>query len=189
MKTILVDMDSVLTDFHKRQHEIMIERGFTDYPKPEDRDFFYDRDSSWMSEELKKEGTKVIGEKGFFESFEPIEGGIEAVKEMLDLGLNVRICTSPYFTNPTGFQAKADWIQKHFDVWFLKRLVITNDKTLVKGDFLIDDRPDFPDGKSYKPEWKHLVFEQKYNEGLFPKEDYINWKNWKEVLRNHGVDI
>ncbi len=186
-QTILVDMDSVLADYNKKKYEIMVERGYPEYQKPEDQTHFYGRDTPGYSDEIK--AMSLGKEAGFFESLEPIEGGLEALKEMLELGFNVRICTAPYITNPTGFQAKADWVEKHLGIDWVARTIMTNDKSLAKGDFLIDDKPFSMMKNSLTPEWKHLVFEQKYNEGTAPKGDYINWKNWKEVLRNHGVDI
>lgn len=188
-KTILIDMDEVLADFNGKKHELMLEKGFTDYPKAEERKYYSDENDPDLTKGEKEEAGKIQRSRGFFEELQPIEGSIEAVKEMMDLGLDVRFCTSPYITNPSCFQAKADWIEKYFGLDGVFRLVMTTDKTLVKGDFLIDDNPAIAEGKRYKPEWKHLVFRQNYNKDLFPERDYIDWKNWKEVLRNHGVEI
>lgn len=34
------------------------------------------------------------------------------------------------------------WIEKHFGHDFLEKVILTRDKTLIAGDFLIDDKPD-----------------------------------------------
>lgn len=34
------------------------------------------------------------------------------------------------------------WVEKHFGPEFLERIVLTQDKTVVSADLLIDDRPD-----------------------------------------------
>jgi len=36
---------------------------------------------------------------------------------------------------------KYHWVEKYFERDFTKRLVLTKDKTIIHGDFLIDDKP------------------------------------------------
>lgn len=58
-------------------------------------------------------------------------------------------------------------------------LFLTNDKTIVKGDILIDDKPE-PIGLE-KPEWEHIIFDQPYNRYIKDKRR-INCFNWKSIF-------
>jgi len=66
------------------------------------------------------------------------------------------------------------WIERHFSKEWVKRIIVTKDKTLVSGDYLIDDRPN-PEKGVLDPLWEHILFHQKYNKSI-TKERICNWK-------------
>lgn len=99
---------------------------------------------------------QIMTEPGFYSRLEPIPGAREALKAALKAGHDVRIVSSPYISNPTCASDKLDWITRHYGSHWASRLVLTNDKTIVHGDFLIDDKPEITG--SMKPSWRHVVF-------------------------------
>jgi 5'(3')-deoxyribonucleotidase len=74
----------------------------------------------------------------FFLDLEPIEGAIEGVL-LLSKKYDVHFLTSPSFMNPLSYTEKRLWIEKHFGLEWCKKLIIAYDKSLLKGDYLIDD--------------------------------------------------
>lgn len=112
MNRIFVDMDGVIVDFEADMKRF----GLT-------------------GDELKEKDNAYL-------EMEPIDGALEAVDELVELGFDVWIATKP----PTGIaQAYADkvtWIL-HYLPGFEERIVITHDKGFLgdEGDFLLDDRP------------------------------------------------
>ncbi|MDO8264840.1 MAG: 5'-3'-deoxyribonucleotidase, partial [Candidatus Parcubacteria bacterium] len=60
-----------------------------------------------------------------------------------------------------------------------KRIILSRDKTLIRGNFLIDDRPEIK-GSSI-PEWEHIIFDCSYNRNVTNKKR-LTWENWREVL-------
>ncbi len=68
-------------------------------------------------------------------------GSIEALMEMEALGFDIKIVTSPILTSLYCVQEKLNWIRKYLGPSWLKRVIICSDKTAVRGDFLIDDKP------------------------------------------------
>ena len=76
---------------------------------------------------------------GFFEHLEPIDGAIQAVRELMD-GFDVHVLTAPSRMNPHSYSEKRLWIEAQFGYEFTRKLIISPDKGLLKGDFLIDDR-------------------------------------------------
>jgi 5'(3')-deoxyribonucleotidase len=79
-------------------------------------------------------------EYGFFANLEPIEGGVESVKKLIDSDIyDPYILTAPSVRNPFSYTEKRVWIEKHFGLEFVNKLIISPNKGLLKGDYLIDD--------------------------------------------------
>lgn len=98
----------------------------------------------------------IMVEEGFYRRLQPIPGAKEALKQALKDGHDVRIVSSPYISNPTCASDKLAWITKHYGSHWASRLILTNDKTVVHGDFLIDDKPVIKG--STRPTWRQVVF-------------------------------
>ena len=75
---------------------------------------------------------------GFFLDLEPIEGAIEGIKT-LQTKYDVWILTRPSIKNTHCYTEKADWIKKYLGEDMLNKMILCPDKSLVKGEFLIDD--------------------------------------------------
>lgn len=79
---------------------------------------------------------------GFFVGLEPIEGAIEAITALKALGHEIYILTAPSVFNPLSYTEKRLSIEKLLGFEACYSLIICNDKSLLKGDILIDDRTD-----------------------------------------------
>lgn len=122
----------------------------------------------------------VMVEEGFYSRLEPIPGAKQALKQMVKAGHDVRIVTSPWVSNPTCASDKLNWIVKHYGSHWGARVVITADKTLVQGDFLIDDKPSVTG--VVEPVWEHVLFDQPYNRDVADRRRITDWESWAEVL-------
>lgn len=77
---------------------------------------------------------------GFFSSLKPIAGAVESVKSLInDERFSVYILTAPSYMNPLCYTEKRVWIEEYFGLEFTQRLIICADKSLLKGDVLVDD--------------------------------------------------
>lgn len=111
----------------------------------------------------------IMQEPGFYSRLEPIEGARQALKAAVNAGHDVRIVSAPYISNPTCASDKFDWVTRHYGKHWASRLILTNDKTVVHGDFLIDDKAKITG--SMEPTWEHIVFgDYAYN------QDTDNWR-------------
>lgn len=75
---------------------------------------------------------------GFFLNLEPIDGAIEGMNTLMTK-YDVWILTRPSIKNTHCYTEKAEWIKKYFGEDMLFKLILCPDKSLVKGDYLIDD--------------------------------------------------
>lgn len=98
---------------------------------------------------------------------------------MVAKGYRVFFCTSPVLTSGSCPSEKFEWVRKHFGPGWVSRIVLTSDKTLVRGDVLIDDKPKISGCQS--PSWKQLIFDAPYNEHVLGAR-LKKWADW-EVLR------
>tara|TARA_R110000868_G_scaffold147127_7_gene368352 strand:- start:2837 stop:3298 length:462 start_codon:yes stop_codon:yes gene_type:complete len=110
---VYIDMDDVLCDYSSAFQQKLKENPLIAYPQ---------------------------SQYNFFATLEPIGGAIESVKRMIDdPRFSPYILTAPSFMNPLCYSEKRVWVEKQFGLEFTKNLIISYDKSLLKGDVLIDD--------------------------------------------------
>lgn len=176
---ILVDQDGVLADFERNFTEIWKKK----YPNRihvpmEQRTTFNIKDD--YPKKYQKDIESIYNSPSFISSLPPILGGIEAVLEMDKMGLEVFICTSPLSEYKNCVLEKYEWVEKHLGKEWIKKIILSKDKTVIRGDKLIDDKPEI--NGIMTPSWEHIVFDQNYNKQILDKKRIIKWENWKEIL-------
>ncbi len=174
---ILVDQDGVIADF---------ERGFLDewrrrdlsapFVPIQDRRSFYVKDQ--YPAELRADVEAIYFAPGFYRSLPPVPGAIGALKTLVQMGHDVRICTAPLSKYENCILEKYEWVEKHLGRDFTKRVILSKDKTLIRGSFLIDDRPEIE--ASGDAEWEHIIFDAPYNRHAQGKR--LDWTNYLTVL-------
>jgi len=115
---------------------------------------------------------------GFILGLQPVPGALQALHEMQEAGDDVWILTSPLTRYNNCVGEKFAWVDRHLGSDWVRRVILTKDKTMVRGDVLIDDKPEVTG--CLTPTWEHLVFEAGYNVGAPHRR--VNWDNWRLVL-------
>lgn len=174
----LVDQDGVLADFSGHFHTLWGETrpDAPNIPVSQRKHFFVHDD---LPERYKKDIRKLIRRQNFFRDMPPIPDALVGINELLETGAEVFILTSPVSDNPYCHDEKVAWVQHHLGPDFVRRLIIGQDKTMVRGDYLIDDKPEITG--IYQPLWKHVVYDAPYNKDSL-SQLRMNWQNWKTVL-------
>lgn len=88
----------------------------------------------------------------FFENLAPVKGAIEGFNK-LTKRYDVRILTAPSVYNPLSYMEKRLWVEKYLGLEVCNDLIICQDKTALRGKYLIDD---WPQMGSFKPEWEQI---------------------------------
>lgn len=115
MKRIYIDMDNVLVDFKSGIDRI-----------DEATRMAYDG--------------RLDEVPGIFSLMEPMPGAIEAVHRLAEKYDLFILSTAPW-KNPSAWADKVSWVTKYLGDVLEKRLILSHRKDLLKGDYLIDDRP------------------------------------------------
>lgn len=141
-KKIFCDMDGTLCDFMGAFH-------------------YYKEDDS----NIKYPQSKI----GFFTNLKPLPNAIESFNKLKE-HYDMWILTRPSFKNIHCYSEKAQWILDNLGYDILEKLVLSGDKSLIKGDYLIDDH--HGDGQpEFEGEWIH------FNTDKFP-----DWNTVVEYL-------
>ena len=141
MKIVYIDMDNVLVNFQSGIDELTNEE----------------------KEAFKDNYDEV---PGIFSTMDPVDGALDAYKE-LTKHFDVYILSTAPWKNPSAWTDKLLWVQKHLGDLAHKRLILSHNKNLNAGDFLIDDRTANGAGE-FKGEHIHFLSER--------------FKNWDDVL-------
>jgi len=75
---------------------------------------------------------------GFFLELEEIEHSVGSVK-MLSKHFDIWFLTAPSTRNPMSYAEKNYWIRQHFGQVWCDKLILCPNKSLLKGNYLIDD--------------------------------------------------
>lgn len=157
---ILLDMDGPLADFDTRCWKECWQRGWeTDitYPREQTRRYFTDHMPNAREAELMRD---AINTPGWFTSLKVTTGATVGAQGLLGAGHEVWVATKALETNPTCRDEKVAWLREHFP-YLEDRMFITPDKSLLRGDILLDDAP--------KPKWlkdavwQPVIFDATYN--------------------------
>lgn len=80
-----------------------------------------------------------LWEKGLFLNLPLIEGAREGV-EFLNKNFEIYFVSSPLWGNDFSWMEKKQWVENRFPEIGHKKLILTHNKSLFSGDYLIDDR-------------------------------------------------
>ncbi len=110
---VYIDMDGVLCDFEGRFNQALATSPAIKYPQ---------------------------SQYGFFAHLNPIEGALAAAEAIMNSPKYTPfILTAPSVKNPLCYTEKRVWVEQHLGMQWVRRLIISPDKSLLKGDYLIDD--------------------------------------------------
>jgi len=76
---------------------------------------------------------------GIFSLMDPLDGAQEAFKELAKLFDTYLLSTAPW-ENHTAWSDKLNWVKKYLGEPADRRLILSHNKNLNSGDFLVDDR-------------------------------------------------
>ena len=184
---VLIDMDGTIADFDARVYALMVAR-HPEVKLPPFEQRAYPLSGSLPSGQRPLLAA-LFAEVGFYREMVPVEGAVEALHQMVAAGIEVRLCSSPLGTSPICASEKIEWVIAHLGQSWYNRLILTRDKTLIRGDFLIDDAPQAK-GDCLEAEWEHVYFDQPYNrpgagasDGVCPaRRRLVAWKDWRSCI-------
>ncbi|KAH0791873.1 5'-3'-deoxyribonucleotidase [Histomonas meleagridis] len=157
-KVILLDIDGTLNNFQ----EYFISEFQKRYPELIDPSNPPKSHIDIMNIDRQK-GLALLQEPHFTEGMTPLRGAVKALHEMEARGHNVFFCTSLVTDHSDTLRDRVQWIGKWFGEKWMNRVIFAHDKTMVRGDFLVDDSPKKARG-ILPPTWKYIAFDAEHNQ-------------------------
>ncbi len=103
---------------------------------------------------------------GFFYNLRPVKNSIASIKALVeDSRFSIYILTAPSVKNPACYTEKRLWVERYLGLDFTEKLIISPDKGLLKGDYLIDDHVEGAGQEGFAGELLH-----------FGTEKYPDWE-------------
>lgn len=158
--TLLVDMDGTIVDLHG----YALKAGVLDH-YPCRWDMACCIHPPYTTDDM-------LNMTSLFEYAPPIPGALKAITD-LELAFDVWIVSTPWPSNPDSSAAKTRWCRRHLGT--ANRLILTQDKTMVRGDILVDDKP------ALVGPWRHVEYPQPWNSQ--------RWMTWDDGLADQILDF
>lgn len=169
---VLLDQDGPLADFDAAIDEILSSLGL-------DTDVLH-RTTWHTSEDIERcygfEAARAVQDAvhadGFFRTLPVKTGAVKAVSKLEQAGCEVFVCTAPSLLNSSCASDKMLWIADHFPS-LRRKVVVSKDKTLVRGHVLVDDKPEVLG--ILEPSWQHVLFETPGNANVVAPFSLASW--------------
>ena len=178
-RVLLVDQDGVLADFDTPLFDA-IRSHFPDQPDPGSLHRVEHKITPHYPDEVQQEIRQIYREPNFYRRLPVMPSAHEAMKALEQAGWLVSVCTSPPRNAPYAASEKIQWLEDHFGAAFAQRAIITRDKTLVRGTYLIDDKPDVTGAMT--PTWRQLVYRAPFNTDHADAIDWRDQASWQWLL-------
>jgi 5'-nucleotidase len=176
--TVLVDVDSVLNIFDEHFWDRCTARGYVF-----DIEHHSHQKKRWFTDHIpdkkhRNAARRMVDKAGWFRDIPVMPGSQEGIKALAEKA-EVYLCTKPLEINPTCHQDKFDWVKEHFPD-FTDRLIITGDKSMIRGDILLDDapKPKWFD----KAEWVPVVYSQPQNSHVDSDLYHLPHWDWSQPV-------
>lgn len=179
MKRILVDVDSVVADLMPEWLQL--------YNEAYDDSLAQDQILGWeidkfVKPECGKDIYKFLHLSDLYDKVKPIDGALSSIHWLSHHGYDVRYATS-------GVQeAKIRWLGRNGflmgEHWmFSPDVIVASDKSVIKGDILVDDNVKNCDNFS----GKSILFAQPWNSNFVG--EYFRAENWPDVIQYLVTEI
>lgn len=102
-------------------------------------DIFKACETKYGKESVSKIGDLLDEDPELFFEAEPMPGAIEAYNKLIEV-FDVYLLTSSPWKSMGATEAKQRWVMKYLGASADKRIIVSHNKNLMIGDYLIDDR-------------------------------------------------
>ncbi|MCR9062923.1 MAG: 5'-3'-deoxyribonucleotidase [Cytophagales bacterium] len=172
-KRIVIDMDDVMADTSQSILDLYNSSYGTNYQKEKLLG------TTIWDEQIRDKYIKVrhgLYEPGFFRNVPVMPGAIDVVTELYEKHDVFIVSAATEF--PNSLKEKVEWLAQYFPFIHWQKMVFCGDKSIVKGDVMIDDH----EKNLFSFKGQKLLFDAIHNQALTGYERVKNWEEIAEIL-------
>lgn len=179
---ILVDLDGPTADFDAQFFTSCANNGWTlDCTREnQTRRFATDHLPSKRERAMARD---MVNARGWFRHLPVVDGALEGLNQLETAGLDVWLCTKPLEQNPSSRDDKAAWVSEYLGRRWEEKLILTPNKSMVRGDILLDDAPALGWLADPATTWRPVIFPTAWN-GADSKWDGLPRWTWGDPIES-----
>ena len=167
---ILVDLDNTIADWDSefiKQYFTLTKKDISHLVK--NRSCFRIEDLNWSDKDMEIVN-QILSNGEFYNNLKIYQNAKDALNQMIQKGNIVYLVSSPHsLCMGSSCYNKHRWIKRELGPEWNSRTILTQDKTLVSGDILIDDKPEIKGSNLLS--FQHVLFNQSYNKKINKKKN------------------
>lgn len=170
-KVALLDVDGVLADF---TGSLSLAIGY-------EGEFKTWELAGTLPPDMLQKAQELMKVPGFWESLFLLPRATILVEGLRESGYRVVFVTAPSYCCDKWVDARKHWLEKYFKPT-VRDMVFTVDKSLVHGDFLVEDK--LSNAQAWTDKWKTASFlvDRPYNQGDLRGTGIVRVKDYEEIL-------
>jgi len=175
---VLLDVDGVIADFVQLMVNAVRNLKLSDVPitwRPAHWDVAKELGLTRKQEDAVYDVLRLPGSANMLH---PLPGAIQGVKKLAGL-FDVAFVTTPLDGGQTWCFDRIEWLVRHFGEELGNRWVFTENKYLIYGDFLVDDKPSHC--LDFKKAWPGSVPLRWLAPGMTVQDGIAHVSTWREV--------
>lgn len=177
---VILDVDNVLTDYHRRARALILDMFGREIPESA----FTHWNATLVLDDPadRKAMMEALGKPGFADSLIPDPEAVAAVERMREAGADVTFATAPHPESPSWKEERERWLVREFgareeDVIHIRK------KYLLGGDAFLDDVPEHVERWSARnPKGVGAVWKRLYNSSHEGVRIVSSWKEFLDLV-------
>lgn len=156
---VLLDLDGPIADFDARFFRRCADEGWPMDCAPAGQRHRFATDHV-IDKEHQRLARAMVNTPGWFADLPVVDGALDGLRELAGVA-DCWLASKPLEANPTCRDDKAAWVARELGDEWVRRLIITPDKSMVCGSVLLDDAPYL----DWLPvaSWRAVIFPMPWN--------------------------
>lgn len=182
--TVLIDLDDTMTHLCRAWCRWLNAKHGTSVTEYDIQSWKMSDYFPWLTEDQVYE---PLHTDVFWLTVEPMTDASQYIKQLIDEGFDTYVCTASLCDS---IKPKFDWvIKRYFPYISWDKVIIINDKRLVKGDILIDDGIHNLEGGSYKKILMSAPHNRDYNAESHGMTRVKSWREAYDAVHRYASKI
>lgn len=181
---VLIDLDDTMTHLVRAWCQCLNQRYGTSVSENDILDW---KISDYFPDLTEDQVFEPIHEDAFWQSVEPMADAQRYIKQLIDEGFDVYVCTASFFDT---IKSKFEYVLgRYFPFISWNQVIVTKNKRMINGDILIDDGVHNLEGGAYEKILMSAPHNRGYDAELHGMTRVKSWKEAYDAVHRYASKI